>query len=81
MGMMAMVNTSNVGSLVEFTFSVSHVHHSGYIRHPRLFWVYNQCPTPPHTLSGLCPVFEANAFLLHKFNIVWMCQTWFVVEE
>lgn len=35
MGESAMVNTSDVGSLVEFTFNVSHLHHSDYIRSPR----------------------------------------------
>lgn len=36
MGESAMVNTSDVGSLVEFTFNVSHLHHSDYIRPPGL---------------------------------------------
>lgn len=37
MGESAMVNTSDVGSLVEFTFNVSHLHRSGCVRPPGLY--------------------------------------------
>jgi len=48
MGESAMVNTSDVGSLVEFTFNVSHLHHSGYIRPPRLYIASTVCVLLTH---------------------------------
>lgn len=49
-GESAMVNTSDIGSLVEFTFKVSHFFHSDYIRPPGF---EDSLPTFPH----LHPVF------------------------
>ena len=52
MGESAMVNTSDVGSLVEFTFNVSHLHHSDYIRPPgrNIACIICALPTSPPCL-------------------------------
>lgn len=55
MGESAMVNTSDVGSLVEFTFDVSHRHHSE-IAH----CIYNMRAAHPRFRHPR-PVFEGNA--------------------
>lgn len=70
MGESAMVNTSDVGSLVEFTFIVSHLHHSDYIRPPILYITSRICASHPHFLH-LHPVFDRFFFIPQKFNIVW----------
>lgn len=68
-GESAMVNTSDIGSLVEFTFKVSHFFHSDYIRPPGF---QDSSPTSPH----LHPVFgvflRLHMKLLSELEIVWM---------
>lgn len=48
MGESAMVNTSDVGSLVEFTFNVSHLHCSNYSRPPGLYISSTVCVPLTH---------------------------------
>lgn len=68
MGESAMVKTSDVGSLVEFTFNVSHRHHSGYIRPPRLYVVSRMCVLLSH-ISPTPTQFLRQTFSLQTFNI------------
>ncbi len=58
MGESAMVNTSDVGSLVEFTFNVSHLHHSDYIRPPGLYVTFTICVLLTHI--SLIPTLSLN---------------------
>lgn len=74
MGESAMVNTSDVGSLVEFTFNVSHLHHSDYIRPPRLYIASTMCAhiSLISTLSlTLKLLFFASLILLREEIVMW----------
>lgn len=76
-GESAMVNTSDVGSLVEFTFKVSHLHHSDHIRPPRLYIVSTICVLLSHislvsTLSlTLQLLFCGSSILLGEEIVMW----------
>lgn len=76
-GESAMVNTSDVGSLVEFTFNVSHLHHSDHIRPPRFYIVSTICVLLSHislvsTLSlTLQLLFCGSSILLGEEIVMW----------
>lgn len=76
-GESAMANTSDVGSLVEFTFNVSHLHHSDHIRPPRCYIVSTICVLLSHislvsTLSlTLQLLFCGSSILLGEEIVMW----------
>lgn len=69
-GESAMVNTSDVGSLVEFTFNVSHLHHSAHIRPPRFYIVSTVCVLLSH-ISLVSTLSLTLRLILREFNIGW----------
>lgn len=68
MGESAMVNTSDVGSLVEFTFNVSHLYRSGYIRPPRLYIASTLCVLLTHI--SLIPTQSLEPVLLFFRSLI-----------
>lgn len=68
MGESAMVNTSDVGSLVEFTFNVSHLHHSDYIRPPGLYIASTICVLLTHI--SLIPTLSLKPRLLFLRSLI-----------
>lgn len=61
MGESAMANTSNIGSLVEFTFNVSHLHHpDATLNHGALYFICNMYAAHPQ-FPQPHPAFEAKA--------------------
>lgn len=68
MGESAMVNTSDVGSLVEFTFNVSQLHHSDYIRPPGLYIASTICVLLTHI--SLIPTLSLKLKLLFFSSLI-----------
>lgn len=68
MGESAMVNTSDVGSLVEFTFNVSHLHHLDYIRPPGLYIAFTLCVLLTHI--SFIPTLSLKDFFLSFRNVI-----------
>lgn len=68
MGESAMVNSSDVGSLVEFTFNVSHLHRSDYIRPPGLYIASTICV--PLTHISLVPALSLTPKLLFFRSLI-----------